>query len=108
MRGGYVYMTTNKPHGVLYTGVTADIAARAFQHRTGTGSKFCRRYNCDKLVLVEEFPTIEDAIAREKAVKAWPRSFTSQLVAMEMPIPESLAPWVQNERKPTLVSASPE
>ncbi len=43
MQGGYVYMMTNKPHGVLYTGVTADIAARAFQHRSGEGSKFCRR-----------------------------------------------------------------
>lgn len=80
MRGGFVYMMTNKPFGVLYTGVTADISARAFQHRTGSGSRFCRRYNCDKLVLVEEFPTIEEAIAREKAIKAWPRLWKLQLV----------------------------
>lgn len=80
MRGGYVYIMTNKPHGVLYTGVTANIAARAFQHRNGTGSRFCRRYNCDKLVLVEAFPSIEDAIAREKAIKAWPRLWKLQLI----------------------------
>ena len=80
MRGGYVYMMTNKPFGVLYTGVTADIRARAFQHREGTGSKFCRRYNCDKLVLAEPYPTIEEAIAREKAIKAWPRLWKLELI----------------------------
>ena len=80
MHGGYVYIMTNKPHGVLYTGVTADIAARALQHREGTGSKFCRRYNCDKLVFVEAHPTIQDAIAREKAIKAWPRLWKLQLI----------------------------
>ena len=25
MRGGWVYMMTNRPNGVLYTGVTSDI-----------------------------------------------------------------------------------
>lgn len=85
MRGGYVYIMTNKPFGVLYTGVTADIAARTFQHRTGTGSKFCRRYNCDKLVLVEPHPTIEEAIAREKAIKAWPRLWKLELIQAANP-----------------------
>ena len=85
MRGGYVYIMTNKPFGVLYTGVTADIAARALQHRTGTGSKFCRRYNCDKLVQVEPYPTIEEAIAREKAIKAWLRLWKLELIQASNP-----------------------
>jgi putative endonuclease len=37
MRGGWVYIMTNKPFGTLYIGVTSDIAARAWQHRTGRG-----------------------------------------------------------------------
>ncbi|MBU0658828.1 MAG: GIY-YIG nuclease family protein, partial [Alphaproteobacteria bacterium] len=37
-RGGYTYVMTNKPRGVLYIGVTADIATRAQHHRNGTGS----------------------------------------------------------------------
>ena len=49
-RGGWVYIMTNKPRGVLYIGVTADLARRVQQHRDGTGSMFCRRYNLDKLV----------------------------------------------------------
>ena len=52
MRGGWLYMMTNKPHGVLYTGVTAHLAARVEQHRTGRGSAFCRRYGLNRLVLV--------------------------------------------------------
>jgi putative endonuclease len=85
VRGGYVYIMTNKPFGVLYIGVTADIAARAFQHREGTGSKFCQRYNCDKLVLVEQYPTIDEAIAREKAIKAWRRLWKLELIQAANP-----------------------
>lgn len=51
-RGGYTYIMTDKPRGVLYIGVTADMVARAFQHRNGTGSAFCRKYGLTRLVLV--------------------------------------------------------
>ncbi len=34
-RGGWVYMMTNKPNGVLYIGVTSDLIRRAGQHRAG-------------------------------------------------------------------------
>ena len=85
MPSGYVYIMTNKPHGTLYTGVTANIAARAMQHRAGSGSAFTRKYNCDKLVLIEPYPTIEEAIAREKAVKAWPRLWKLQLIQAANP-----------------------
>ena len=44
MKGGYVYIMTNKPSGTLYIGVTAKVAARATQHREGNGSDFCREY----------------------------------------------------------------
>ena len=35
MRGGWVYIMTNEPGGTLYTGVTSNIARRAFEHREG-------------------------------------------------------------------------
>jgi len=84
-KGGWTYIMTNKPHGVLYIGVTADIAARLHQHRSGQGSSFCRRYNCTILVLAEEHATIEDAIAREKALKAWRRGWKEALIAASNP-----------------------
>ena len=85
MQGGYVYIMTNKLFGVLYTGVTADLAARVLQHRNGAGSKFCKRYNCDKLVFAEPHGRIEEAIAREKAIKAWPRLWKLELVSAANP-----------------------
>lgn len=71
---------TNRPHGVLYVGVTADLAAHVHQHRRGEGSAFCQRYNLVRLVLAEEHATIEEAIAREKALKAWNRAWKLLLV----------------------------
>jgi putative endonuclease len=75
MKGGWVYIMTNKPFGTLYIGVTANIAARVWQHRNGKGSQFCKRYGLKRLVYAEEHPTIQDAIAREKAMKAWNRNW---------------------------------
>lgn len=73
-------MKTNKPHGTLYVGVTADLASRVFQHRGGVGSIFCKKYNLTQLIWAEEAATIDDAIAREKAIKEWPRLWKLQLV----------------------------
>jgi putative endonuclease len=46
---------------------------RAVQHRDKSGSKFARKYNATCLVYAEPHATIHEAIARKKAVKAWPR-----------------------------------
>ncbi|MFW2829108.1 GIY-YIG nuclease family protein [Sphingomonas sp. ID0503] len=71
MPRAYTYILTNKPHGVLYTGVTATLPARMMQHRAGTGSAFCRRYGLTRLVLAEPHDDMYAAITREKALKAW-------------------------------------
>jgi putative endonuclease len=76
---------TNRPRGVLYIGVTADLAARVHAHKTGCGSAFCKRYNLDELALAEEYPTIEEAIAREKAMKAWKRDWKVELIERANP-----------------------
>lgn len=89
---GWVYIVTNKPHGVLYTGVTADLVARVHQHRTGTGSKFASRYNCTRLIYAEQHERIEDAIAREKAIKEWPRLWELRLIQEANPHWDELQP----------------
>ncbi len=71
---------SNKPDGVLYIGVTADLAARIVQHRQGTGSAFCRKYNLRRLVYAERHDTIAGAITREKAMKAWKRAWKVHLI----------------------------
>ena len=80
MKSGWVYIMTNAPFGTLYVGVTSDIAARVWQHRNGEGSKFCRRYGLTRLVYAEQHDRIDDAIAREKAMKAWKRSWKTRLI----------------------------
>jgi putative endonuclease len=79
-RGGYTYIMTNKARGVLYIGVTANLAARIEQHRNGTGSAFCKKYALTRLVLAEPHEDIRLAIAREKALKAWKREWKIRLV----------------------------
>jgi putative endonuclease len=75
MKGGWVYIMTNKPGGVLYIGVCADLVARVAQHRTGKGSAFCKRSNLRRLVYMEPYATIDEAIRREKAMKEWRRAW---------------------------------
>lgn len=84
-RGGWVYVLTNKPRGVLYVGVTADIIRRVWQHRNGLGSTFARKYGLDRLVRVEHYPTIEEAIAREKQLKNWHRQWKIELIESDNP-----------------------
>ena len=69
--GGWVYIMASRPYGMLYIGVTANLAARVDRHRRDAGSAFCRRYGIRTLVYAEPHDRIEEAIAREKARKAW-------------------------------------
>ena len=79
-KGGWTYVMTNKPHGVLYIGVTSDLLTRVDQHKRGKGSAFCRKYGLTTLVFAEEHSTIDEAIAREKAMKAWQRAWKIELI----------------------------
>ena len=85
MRGGWVYILTNKPRGVLYIRVTADMVRRIWQHRNGLGSAFVRKYGLDRLVRAGPFPTIEAAIAREKQLKRYVRQWKYNLVEERNP-----------------------
>lgn len=78
-------MMADRYRGAIYTGVTANIASRAYQHRTGTGSRFVKRYGLLRLVHAEEYPTIEEAIAREKAIKKWRRRWKIDLIEKANP-----------------------
>ncbi len=83
--GGWTYIMTNKPRGVLYTGVCARLGQRVHQHREGTGSRFCARYNCTLVVLAEPHDRIEDAIVRKKRIKQWQRDWKIDLIEQSNP-----------------------
>ena len=69
----YVYILTNRWNNVLYTGVTNDLKKRVFEHREKLTKGFTKNYNVDKLVYYEVFRDIENAIPREKQIKAGSR-----------------------------------
>ncbi|MBA3674802.1 MAG: GIY-YIG nuclease family protein [Chitinophagaceae bacterium] len=72
--GGCVYIITNQYNKVLYTGVTAHLRARIWEHKTKFYHKsFTAKYNCNKIVWFETFLRIEEAIEREKQIKGGSR-----------------------------------
>tara|TARA_R110002012_G_scaffold160502_5_gene322429 strand:+ start:2124 stop:2417 length:294 start_codon:yes stop_codon:yes gene_type:complete len=76
----YVYMLTNRTHRVLYIGVTNNLVRRLYEHRQGLTPGFTTTYRCHKLVWLEESSSIEDAIRREKQLKAGSRQRKNALV----------------------------
>lgn len=79
----YVYILTNMLQSVLYIGVTNDIARRLREHKTHAIPGFTDRYNVTKLVYVEEYSQVEDAIRREKQLKRWNRAKKEALINAE-------------------------
>ena len=75
-----VYILTNSKHKVLYTGVTNDLQRRLVEHRNKTGSTFTKKYNVGKLVYFECGDDIEQAILREKQIKAGSRKKKIDLI----------------------------
>ena len=71
MKKGYVYILTNKTNDVLYVGVTSDLYRRIEQHKNHVIKGFTEKYNVTKLVYVEEYALVKDAIRREKQLKGW-------------------------------------
>jgi len=84
MEDFYVYILTNSA-GVLYIGITHDMSNRLWEHVHNRVPGFAVRYNLDRLVFFEIFPTANEAIAREKQLKGWRREKKAALIATTNP-----------------------
>jgi putative endonuclease len=80
VKGGWVYILTNRPNGILYVGVTSDLPRRIWEHREGALEGFSKRYGLKRLVYVEHHDDIGTAIQREKNMKHWPRRWKVRLI----------------------------
>ncbi len=78
--GAAVYLLARKRDGTLYLGVTNDLARRVFEHKSKAVPGFSARYGVDRLVWYEPHDRIDEAIAREKAIKKWRRAWKVALI----------------------------
>ena len=75
-----IYLLSNKPGGVLYTGVTSNLPGRVWQHRARVAKGFTAKYNLKTLVYFELFDEMYAAIAREKQIKSGSRQAKIRLI----------------------------
>lgn len=76
----YVYILTNVTNRVLYIGVTNDLVKRVYEHKQKLVRGFTSKYNVNKLVYYEVFEDINEAIIREKQIKAGSREKKLKLI----------------------------
>jgi putative endonuclease len=76
----YVYIMTNKNNRVLYTAITNDLKRRVYEHKEKLVDGFTKKYNISKLIYYEIFEDPENAILREKKIKAGSRQKKMDLI----------------------------
>ncbi len=79
MKKGYIYILSNNSK-TLYVGVTSDLIKRIYEHKNNITKGFTTKYNIKSLVYYEIFDSIEDAITREKQLKAGSRLKKTTLI----------------------------
>ena len=77
---GYIYILFNRKNGTLYVGATSDLIKRIYQHKNKLIEGFSKKYGVDKLGYYEVYSDIENAIAREKQIKAGSRKKKIDLI----------------------------
>jgi putative endonuclease len=75
----FVYILASGRNGTLYVGVTNDLVRRVWQHKAKEVRGFTARYGVDQLMWFEVHNDINEAIWREKKIKAWKRDWKLDL-----------------------------
>jgi putative endonuclease len=86
----YVYIMASRSL-TRYTGVTGDMYNRAPQHKAGEIEGVTKKYHINRLVYYETFKYVNNAIAREKQIKAWTRAKRLALIKTMNPAWQDLA-----------------
>ena len=86
----FVYILASRSRN-LYTGITSSLMQRIREHREGRVPGFTARYRIHRLVYVESFRDVRDAICREKEIKSWRRELRVKLIEAQNPAWSDLA-----------------
>ncbi len=79
------YILASARDGVLYAGVTSDLAKRVAIHKQDLLQGFTKRYGVHRLVYYEMHETMPAAILRETQVKKWKRTWKVRLIQSVSP-----------------------
>ena len=79
------YLLANRKNGTVYVGVSGNLSKRMLEHKNGTNEGFTKKYGLKKLVYLESFEVVENAIKREKQLKAGKRATKVQLIEKDNP-----------------------
>ena len=80
-----IYILASKRNGTLYVGVTADLRKRVWEHKNNLVDGFTKRYKVHLLVYYELYADMQQAIAREKTLKNWERTWKIKLIETHNP-----------------------
>jgi putative endonuclease len=75
-----VYILASRRNGTLYIGMTGDLVRRVAQHKSLAVPGFTRTHAVTRLVYVERYADVHEAIAREKQLKGWNRAWKIKLI----------------------------
>lgn len=81
----YVYILASKRNGTLYIGITNDLLRRIYEHKNHVLKGFTQKYMIHTLVYYESTENVESALAREKELKKWKRSWKLELIEKNNP-----------------------
>lgn len=87
----FVYILASRSR-TLYIGVTNDLTRRLQEHREGKADSFTGKYRIHRLVYVERFKYVGNAIAREKYLKHFTRAEKIALIEQSNPAWADLSP----------------
>jgi putative endonuclease len=86
----FVYILASRSRN-FYTGLTSSLMRRIREHREGSVPGFTARYRIHRLVHVEAFRDVHDALCREKEIKSWRRERRVKLIEAQNPTWKDLA-----------------
>ena len=94
----YVYILVSEKYGAIYIGVTNDIARRVLEHKNGLVEGYTKKHGIKRLVYVEAFDYVDQAIQREKQLKKWKREWKIDLIVNANPdwkdLYEDIQSWI--------------
>lgn len=85
MKTPAVYLLSNRKNGTLFVGATEDVVATVAGHKEGRIWGFAKKYNLTKLVYVETFGAVDEAVKRTEQIKRFKRQEKIKMIEEKNP-----------------------